>query len=124
IRERFGGRLRGAMTASAAMNPDIAGFFFDVGIPTYDCYGMTETSPAITMNSPAGYKLGSVGRAIDKVKVVIDQSVVEEGATDGEIVAYGPNVMKGYHNKPEATAEVMTKDGGMRTGDRGRLDKD
>ena len=124
IRERFGGRLRGAMTASAAMNPDIAGFFFDVGIPTYDCYGMTETSPAITMNSPAGYKLGSVGRAIDKVKVVIDSSVVEEGATDGEIVAYGPNVMKGYHNKPEATAEVMTKDGGMRTGDRGRLDKD
>jgi long-chain acyl-CoA synthetase len=124
IRERFGGRLRGAMTASAAMNPEIAGFFFDIGIPTYDCYGMTETSPAITMNSPAGYKLGSVGRAIDKVKVVIDQTVVEEGATDGEIVAYGPNVMKGYHNKPEATAEVMTKDGGMRTGDRGRLDKD
>lgn len=124
IRERFGGRLRGAMTASAAMNPDIAGFFFDVGIPTYDCYGMTETSPAITMNSPTGYKLGSVGRAIDKVKVVIDRSVVEEGATDGEIVAYGPNVMKGYHNKPEATAEVITKDGGMRTGDRGRLDKD
>jgi long-chain acyl-CoA synthetase len=124
IRERFGGRLRGAMTASAAMNPDIAGFFFDVGIPTYDCYGMTETSPAITMNSPAGYKLGSVGRAIDKVKVVIDRSVVEEGATDGEIVAYGPNIMKGYHNKPEATAEVMTKDGGMCTGDRGRLDKD
>ncbi|HVN71119.1 MAG TPA: AMP-binding protein, partial [Desulfomonilia bacterium] len=124
IRERFGGRLRGSMTASAAMNPDIAGFFFDIGIPTYDCYGMTETSPAITMNSPAGYRLGSVGRPIDKVKVVIDKSVVEEGATDGEIVAYGPNVMKGYHNKPEATASVMTKDGGIRTGDRGRIDKD
>jgi len=124
IRERFGGRLRGAMTASAAMNPEIAGFFFDIGLPTYDCYGMTETSPAITMNSPAGYKLGSVGRPIDKVKVVIDKSVVEEGATDGEIVAYGPNVMKGYHNKPEATTQVMTPDGGIRTGDRGRIDKD
>jgi long-chain acyl-CoA synthetase len=124
IRERFGGRLRGSMTASAAMNPEIGGFFFDIGIPTYDCYGMTETSPAITMNCPSAYRLGSVGRAIDKVKVVIDRSVVEEGAEDGEIVAYGPNVMKGYHNKPEATAEVMTKDCGIRTGDRGRIDKD
>ncbi|HOJ13981.1 MAG TPA: AMP-binding protein, partial [Deltaproteobacteria bacterium] len=124
IRERFGGRLRGAMTASAAMNPEIAGFFFDIGIPTYDCYGMTETSPAVTMNCPSAYKLGSVGRPIDKVKVVIDSSVVEEGAEDGEIVVYGPNVMKGYHNKPEATAAVMTPDGGIRTGDRGRFDKD
>lgn len=124
IRARFGGRLRGAMTASAAMNPNIARFFFDIGIPTYDCYGMTETSPAITMNCPAAYKLGSVGRAIDKVRIVIDKSVVEEGATDGEIVNYGPNVMKGYHNKPEATAQVMTADGGIRTGDRGRIDED
>jgi long-chain acyl-CoA synthetase len=124
IRQGFGGRLRGAMTASAAMNPEIAGFFFDIGIPTFDCYGMTETSPAITMNCPSAYRLGSVGRPIDKVKVVIDSSVVEEGAEDGEIVVYGPNVMKGYHNKPEATAAVMTRDGGIRTGDRGRIDKD
>lgn len=124
IRDRFGGRLRGAMTASAAMNPDISRFFFDMGLPIYDCYGMTETSPAITMNCPSAYKLGSVGKPIDKVKVVIDTSVVEEGAQDGEIVVYGPNVMKGYHNKPEATAEVMTADGGIRTGDRGKLDQD
>ena len=124
IRERFGGRLRGAMTASAAMNPDIAKFFFDIGIPVYDCYGMTETSPAIAMNCPSAYRLGSVGRAIDKVKIVIDKSVVEEGATDGEIVCYGPNVMQGYHNKPDATAAVMTEDGGIRTGDRGRIDDD
>jgi len=112
------------MTASAAMNPDISRFFFDMGIPIYDCYGMTETSPAITMNCPSAYKIGSVGRPIPGVKVVIDKSVVEEGAQDGEIIAYGPNVMKGYHNKPEATAEVMTSDGGIRTGDRGRLDED
>jgi len=124
IREGFGGRLRGVMTASAAMNPDISRFFFDMGIPIYDCYGMTETSPAITMNCPSAYKIGSVGRPIPGVKVVMDKSVVEEGAQDGEIIAYGPNVMKGYHNKPEATAEVMTSDGGIRTGDRGRLDED
>jgi long-chain acyl-CoA synthetase len=124
IREGFGGRLRGSMSGSAAMNPEIAGFFFDIGIPVYDCYGMTETSPAITMNSPTACKLGSVGKPIEKVKVVIDSSVVEEGARDGEIVCYGPNVMKGYHNKPQATSEVMTEDGGIRTGDRGRFDEE
>jgi len=124
IREGFGGRLKGVMTASAAMNPDISWFFNNMGIPIYDCYGMTETSPAITMNSPTANKIGTVGKPIDKTRVVIDKSVVEEGASDGEIIAYGPNVMKGYHNKPEATAEVMTKDGGMRTGDRGRIDED
>jgi len=124
IRERLGGRVLGAMTGSAAMNPEIGQFFFDVGIPVYDCYGLTETSPAATMNASYSYRLGSVGKAIDKVRIVIDSSVVEEGATDGEIIIYGPNVMKGYHNRPEDTRATMTPDGGFRTGDRGRLDKD
>ncbi len=122
IRERFGGKLVGAITGSAMMNPDIAYFFSDLGIPTYDCYGLTETSPAATMNRPAKNKIGTVGSAIPNVKIVIDSSVVDAGATDGEIIVYGPNVMKGYHNKPEATAAVMTPDGGFRTGDRGKLD--
>ena len=124
IRERLGGRVLGAMTGSAAMKPEISQFFFDIGIPIYDCYGLTETSPAATMNASYDYRLGSVGKAVDKVKIVIDQSVVEEGATDGEIIVYGPNVMKGYHNRPEDTKATMTPDGGFRTGDRGRLDKD
>jgi len=104
IRERLGGRVLGAMSGSAAMNPEIAQFFFDIGLPIYDCYGLTETSPAATMNASFDYRLGSV--------------------TDGEIVIYGPNVMKGYHNRPEDTRATMTPDGGFRTGDRGRLDKD
>lgn len=124
IRARLGGRMLGSMTGSAAMNPEIGKFFFDIGIPIYDCYGLTETSPGISMNASFDYRLGSVGKIIDKVKVVIDSSVVEEGATDGEIVVYGPNVMKGYHNRPEDTKATMTSDGGFRTGDRGRLDKD
>jgi len=124
VRDLFGGRLRGAVTGSAAMNPEISKFFFDIGIPLYDVYGMTETSPGITGNSPDRYRIGSVGPALDKIRVVIDQSVVEPGAKDGEIICYGPNVMKGYHNKPEATKEIMTPDGGIRTGDRGRLDTD
>jgi len=124
IRERLGGRLMGSMSGSAAMNPEIAQFFFDIGIPIYDCYGLTETSPAASMNGSLDYRLGSVGKAIDKVKIVIDKSVVEEDATDGEIIVYGPNVMKGYHNRPEDTKAAMTPEGGFRTGDRGRLDKD
>jgi long-chain acyl-CoA synthetase len=124
IRERLGGRMLGSMTGSAAMNVEISKFFFDIGIPIYDCYGLTETSPGITMNGSQAYRIGSVGRAIEKVKVVIDNTVVEEGATDGEIIAYGPNVMKGYHNRPEDTKAALTPDGGFRTGDRGRLDKD
>jgi long-chain acyl-CoA synthetase len=128
IRARFGGRLKEAVTGSAAMNPEIAQFFIDIGIPTYDCYGLTETTPAMTMNSPAATRLGTVGRAIEKVTVVIDKTFVGEDSEDGEIVCFGPNVMQGYHNKPEKTAEVLVHDPvlgtGFRTGDRGRLDKD
>jgi len=124
IREKLGGRLQGSMTGSAMMNPEIAHFFWDMGIPLYDAYGLTETSPGATMNRPTKYKIGTVGPAMGLGKIVIDKSVTGPDATDGEIIIYGPNVMQGYHNKPEATAAVMTPDGGFRTGDRGRLDKD
>ncbi len=124
IRGRFGGRLKGALTASAVMNIEIAHFFHDIGIPTYDCYGLTETSPAVTINSPSDNRLGSVGKAIDKVRIEIDKSLGDPEKDDGEIIVYGPNVMKGYHNKPEETNKVITEGGGFRTGDRGRLDKD
>jgi long-chain acyl-CoA synthetase len=124
IRAVVGGRIAGAMTGSAAMNKEIAEFFFDIGISIYDCYGLTETAPGITMNSPMAWKIGSVGKVMPGQRVVIDRSVSEEGADDGEIIVYGPNVMKGYHNKPQETAAVMTADGGFRTGDRGRLDEE
>ncbi len=122
IRAVVGGRIRGAMTGSAAMNKEIAEFFFDLGIRIYDCYGLTETAPGVSMNSPLAWKIGSVGKVLEGQKVVIDRSVAEEGASDGEIIVYGPNVMKGYHNKPEETAAVIMDDGGFRTGDRGYLD--
>ncbi|HUX42787.1 MAG TPA: AMP-binding protein [Rectinemataceae bacterium] len=124
IRAIFGGSLKEALTASAKMNPEIAEFFFDIGIPVYDCYGMTETSPAITMSHASQYRPGSVGKALRHMDIVIDTSMVSDGSGEGEIVAYGPHVMKGYHGKPERTAAIMTADGGIRTGDRGRLDAD
>ncbi|MEA2102509.1 MAG: long-chain fatty acid--CoA ligase, partial [Thermodesulfobacteriota bacterium] len=124
VRQRLGGHLQGALTGSATMNPKIAQFFFNMGVPLYDCYGLTETSPAVSMNCRDAYRLGSVGQPVERVKVVIDSSVVQEDADDGEIIVYGPNVMQGYNNKPEATKAVMTDDKGFRTGDRGRLDQD
>jgi long-chain acyl-CoA synthetase len=130
IRERFGGRLTGVLTASAVMNPDIAMFFADLGIPTYDAYGLTETSPAITMNSPLlGNRYGSVGRCVENMHVKIDKSVTDDESNDGEIIVYGAHVMMGYHNKPEQTAQIMMKDNwngfpGIRTGDQGHLTDD
>ncbi len=124
IRARFGGRLRGALTAGATMNTEVAAFFHDIGAPVYDCYGLSETSPAVSMNRAKEFRLGSVGKPIEDVRVELDRSVVEDDTDEGEIVVYGPNVMKGYHNKPDETREVMTDEGGFRTGDRGRFDDD
>jgi len=124
IRERFGGRLTGALSGSATMKLEVGQFFADINIPVYDCYGLSETTPAVTVNCPSAHRPGSVGRAIEDVRVVIDKSIAGGQGEEGEIIVYGPNVMKGYHNMPEATAAVMTEDGGFRTGDCGRLDED
>ncbi|MCP4130764.1 MAG: AMP-binding protein [bacterium] len=124
IREKFGNRLLYAISSSAALSSHIAEFFFDVGIPVYEAWGMTEVSPAGAVNSPAAYKVSSGGKALDKVRLVIDKSVVDEDSIDGELVVYGPNVMKGYHNKPAETKDTMTEDGGLRTGDRAYVDED
>lgn len=125
IRERFGGNLVGALTASAKMNPDVSRFFFKIGFPIYDCYGMTETAPAVTMNCPAAWKIGTVGQPVEKTKIVIDKSLMPDESEDGEILVFGPQVMKGYHNKPEKTSQIFVeKDGlkGIRTGDLGHID--
>ena len=112
------------------MKPDIAMFFSDVGVPTYDGYGLSETSPVISNNSPGrGNKYGTVGRAFKDTKVVIDKSRVGADSPDGEIVVYGAQVMQGYHNKPVITKETMMPDTwnglpGIRTGDRGWLDEE
>ncbi len=124
IRDKFGGRLMYSLSSSAALSPHIAEFFEDVGIPVYEAWGMTELSPAGTINSPQHHRLGSAGRAIDKVRLVIDKTFDSDNPEEGELIVYGPNVMKGYHNKPEETRATMTEDGGLRTGDRAYVDAD
>ncbi len=124
IRAKFGGRLMYSLSSSAALSPHIAEFFEDVGIPVYEAWGMTELSPAGTLNSPEHNKLGSAGRPIDKVRLVIEKTFDGDNPDEGELIVYGPNVMQGYHNKPEATRATMTEDGGLRTGDRAYIDED
>jgi long-chain acyl-CoA synthetase len=124
IRTTFGGRLKMAITGSAVMNEEIKRFFQDIGIETYDCYGLTESSIGLTFNSPVhGNVMGTVGRPGKHIRIEIDKTYTGEESRDGEIIAYGPNIMQGYYKKPEKTAEVMTEDGGLRTGDRGWLDE-
>ena len=130
IRDIFGGKLTKVVTGGALMKPEIALFFKDIGIPTYDCYGLSETSPTITLNSPKnGNKYGTVGKPVKDMLIVIDKSRVGEDSPDGEIITYGAHVMHGYHNKPEATKDTMMPDTwngfpGIRTGDRGWLDEE
>jgi long-chain acyl-CoA synthetase len=123
IRDRFGGRLRYAFTGSASISRHVIEFIDALGIEVYEGYGLTETSPVVTTNSPGHRKFGSVGRALPGVRVEIDTSVTDDHQT-GEIIVYGPNVMLGYHNRPEDNAAALMPDGGLRTGDLGHLDAD
>ncbi|MCA9514791.1 MAG: long-chain fatty acid--CoA ligase [Myxococcales bacterium] len=122
VRGRLGGELKYAFSGGAKLNKDVAEFIDNLGIVVYEGYGLTETSPIATANNPkTGRIIGSVGKAIPGVKVVIAPC---DGAPpgEGEVVVYGPNIMVGYHNLPDATKEVMQDDGGFRTGDMGKLD--
>ncbi|HEY0429435.1 MAG TPA: long-chain fatty acid--CoA ligase [Pyrinomonadaceae bacterium] len=116
LREFFGGRLRFCITGGAALSDDIWLIFTGAGISIMQGYGLTETSPVISSNNPIDARLGSVGKPIRNVEVRI--------AADGEIEVFGPNVMLGYYNKPEATRDSFTEDGWFLTGDIGRLDRD
>lgn len=123
VRARLGGNLKYAFSGGAALSRDVAEFIDGLGIMVYEGYGLTETSPIATANCPTGRKIGSVGKAIPDVKIVIDKSVTND-EKNGEIVVYGPNVMQGYYNRPEENEKVLMQDGGFRTGDMGNLDKE
>lgn len=120
IRQKFGGRLRLVVSGSAALNPEVAQFIDALGITVYEGYGLTETSPIVSVNFPGNRKIGSVGKPLPGVRVRIEP--VPELEQSGEIIVYGPNVMQGYHGLPAETQQVILPDGGFRTGDLGYLD--
>ena len=123
IREKFGGRLKYAISGSAALSREVAEFIDALGIEVYEGYGLTETSPIATANYPGSRKIGSVGKPIPGCTVKIDKSVTGD-AKNGEIVIYGGNVMQGYYKRPEENAAVLMPDGGFRSGDMGYIDED
>lgn len=114
IRAALGTRFRFAISGGAPLSRELAQFFWGIGIEIYEGYGLTETSPVIAVNCPSAWRLGSVGRILPGVECRI--------ADDGEILARGPNIMKGYWNKPEATKEAIDDEGWFHTGDIGVID--
>jgi long-chain acyl-CoA synthetase len=121
IRRKFGGRLKYAVSGSATLSREVGEFIDGLGIEVYEGYGLTETSPIVTMNRPGQRRFGSVGQPIENVRLEIDGSRGDK-LGEGEVVVHGPNVMKGYHARPDDNAQAFTADGGLRTGDLGYID--
>jgi long-chain acyl-CoA synthetase len=116
IRDAFGGCVRNFMSGSAALGMDSAGWFADVGIRIFEGYGLTETSPVVSVNYPLAHRIGSIGKALSNVEVRL--------APDGELEVRGPSVFTRYWKKPKETSEVFTQDGWFKTGDIGAIDPD
>jgi long-chain acyl-CoA synthetase len=116
VRSRMGGRLRFAVSGGAPLAREIAEFFGACGVTILEGYGMTECTTAATINPPGAPRYGTVGTALPGIELRIDD--------DGEILIRGATVFGGYYRNPEATAEVLTADGWLRSGDIGAIDAD
>ena len=116
VRSIFGGRIKLAISGAAPIAPEILEFFYAAGVPVFEGWGMTETTSIGTLNLPDAFKFGTIGRPVAGADVRI--------ADDGEIEMAGEMIMREYWRNPEATDEVMTDDGYLRTGDLGAIDDD
>ena len=115
IHNCFGGAFKGCMSGGAPLDLNVAKFFQRVGIQVYEVYGLTETSPIVTVNIERNRDLRSVGKPLSSYEAKTDPAT-------GELLLKGPSVMKGYHNQPELTAQAIDKDGWFHTGDIARID--
>lgn len=116
IQDGFGGRVGAYISGGAPLGLDTAGWFLDAGIRIQEGYGLTETSPVISLNSGLPARLGSVGKPLPNVEIKI--------APDGELLVRGPSIFRGYWNKPAMTAESFDGEGWFRTGDIASVDAD
>ncbi|MCC6133104.1 MAG: long-chain fatty acid--CoA ligase [Acidobacteria bacterium] len=116
VRKAFGGKVRYCASGGAPLPLFANEFFHAIGVPILEGYGLSETSPIISLNFPGAIRLGTVGKVLENLEVKI--------ADDGEIIVRGPSIMSGYWKKPEATKEVFDKEGFFHTGDIGKFDAD
>jgi long-chain acyl-CoA synthetase len=116
VRERLGGRLRVGVSGAAPLSTDVMEFFHALGVPVIEGYGLTETASSATVNEPADFRIGTVGRPVEDTEIQL--------ADDGEILLRSPSIFAGYFKDPEATAAALTDDGWFRTGDVGEIDDD
>ena len=114
VRERLGGRLRVGVSGAAPLSTDVMEFFHALGVPVIEGYGLTETASSATVNEPNDFRIGTVGRPVEGVEIRL--------AEDSEILIRSDSVFAGYYKEPEATAEALTDDGWLRTGDVGEID--
>ena len=117
IHDNLGGKFFGCISGGAPLDLEVADFFERIGIKVYQGYGLSETSPVVSVNIDKRNEMASVGRPLKHFEAKIDPS-------NGELLLRGPSVMKGYHNQPEMTAEVIDSDGWLHTGDIAKIDKD
>ncbi len=117
IHKKFGGNFFGCISGGAPLDVSVGEFFERIGIRVFQGYGLTETSPVVSVNYDKRNDMASVGRPLKSVEAKVDPDT-------GELLLRGPSVMKGYYNQPELTAEVITEDGWLHTGDIANIDKD
>jgi len=116
VRQKLGGNIKFFISGGAPLSRKTAEFFSGIGLTILEGYGLTETSPVLTSNTPENIRFGSVGTKLNNVEIKI--------AKDGEILAKGPNIMLGYYNNEEATKDVFDNEGWFKTGDIGEFDQD
>jgi long-chain acyl-CoA synthetase len=114
VRERLGGQLRVGISGAAPLSTDVMEFFHALGVPVIEGYGLTETASSATVNEPEDFRIGTVGRPVEGAEISL--------AEDGEILVRSDSVFTGYYKEPEATADALTDDGWLRTGDVGEID--
>ena len=117
IHKKFGGQFYGCISGGAPLDVSVGEFFERIGIRVFQGYGLTETSPVVSVNYDKCNDIASVGKPLKSVEAKVDEQT-------GELLLRGPSVMKGYYKRPELTAQVLEDDGWLHTGDIANIDKD